>query len=40
VKVNYVMRLNEKGEGVEVGEMKMGDQPGRKFMEMTVRRWQ
>jgi hypothetical protein len=37
VKINYVMRLNQKGEWHEAGEMKIGDQPARKFIEMTVR---
>jgi len=36
-KISYVMRLNEKGEWSEVGEMKFGDQPARKIVEMTVR---
>jgi hypothetical protein len=37
VKTNYVMRINEKGEWTETGEMTMGDQPPRKFVELTVR---
>ena len=37
MKMNYVMRINEKGEWTEVGEATFGDQPPRKFLEMTVR---
>lgn len=37
MKISYVMRLNEKGEWTETGEMKMGDQPARRFIDMTVR---
>jgi hypothetical protein len=36
-KISYVGRINEKGEWTEVGEMKLGEQPPRKFIEMTVR---
>jgi hypothetical protein len=38
VKTNYVMRINDKGEWTEVGEMTMGAQPPRKILELTVRR--
>jgi len=36
--VRYVMRLNEKGEWVEIGEVTIGDNPPRKIIDMTVRR--
>jgi len=32
------MNLTEKGEWTEVGEVTMGAQPPRKFVELTVRR--
>ena len=38
IKTSYVMNLTEKGEWTEVGEMTMGTQPPRKFVELTVRR--
>ena len=38
VSVRYVMRLNEKGEWVEIGEVTIGDNPARKILDMTVRR--
>ena len=37
VKTSYVMRLNEKGEWTEVGEVVMEAQPPRKFVELVVR---
>ncbi len=37
IKTRYVMRINEKGEWTEAGEVTMGDQPARKFVELTVR---
>lgn len=37
IKTDYVMRINEKGEWTEVGEMSIGAQPPRKFLEFTVR---
>jgi hypothetical protein len=37
IKTNYVMTLNGKGEWTEVGEVTMGSQPPRKFVELTVR---
>lgn len=36
--VRFVMRLNEKGEWVETGDISMGTNPPRKTFEMTVRR--
>jgi hypothetical protein len=36
--VHYVMKLNEKGEWVETGEVTVGSNPPRKTFEMTVRR--
>ncbi len=36
--VRFVMRLNEKGEWVETGDVSMGTSPPRKTFEMTVRR--
>ena len=39
-KVRYTMKLNEKGEWVELGEVVFGTAPPRKTMEMTVRRVQ
>jgi hypothetical protein len=38
VKTNYVMRIDEKGQWTEVGEMTMGTQPPRKIVELTVHR--
>jgi hypothetical protein len=38
IKTSYVMNLTEKGEWTEVGEVTMGAQPPRKFVELTVRR--
>jgi hypothetical protein len=37
VKTNYVMRIDEKGQWTEVGEMTVNGQPPRKFVELTVR---
>jgi hypothetical protein len=36
IKTSYVMRLNEKGEWTEVGEVTIGEQPPRKFVELRV----
>jgi len=36
--VHFVMRLNEKGEWFETGDVAMGTNPPRKTFEMTVRR--
>ena len=38
IKTSSVLRINEKGEWTEVGEMTIGSQAPRKFMELTVRR--
>jgi hypothetical protein len=37
-KTSYVMTLNDKGEWTEVGDVTVGTQPPRRFVEMTVRR--
>ncbi len=37
IKTSYVMSINEKGEWTEVGEVTIGAQPPRKFVELTVR---
>ena len=39
-KVRYTMRLNDKGEWNEAGEVTLGSAPPRKTMEMTLRRVQ
>jgi hypothetical protein len=36
IKTHYVMRLNQKGEWTEVGEVTIGGQPPRKFVELRV----
>jgi hypothetical protein len=36
--VRFVMRLNDKGEGTETGEVTIGDAPPRKTFDMLVRR--
>jgi len=38
IKTSSVLRINEKGEWTELGEIKIGSQAPRKFMELTVRR--
>jgi hypothetical protein len=38
IKTNSVLRINEKGEWTELGEISIGSQAPRKFMELTVRR--
>ena len=37
-KASSVLRINEKGEWTEVGELTIGSQPPRKLMELSVRR--
>ncbi|HYM12694.1 MAG TPA: hypothetical protein VEU62_18290 [Bryobacterales bacterium] len=37
IRTDYVMTINEKDEWTEVGEVTMGAQPPRKFVELTVR---
>jgi hypothetical protein len=37
ITTNYVMTLTEKGEWTEVGEVTIGEQPPRKFVELVVR---
>jgi hypothetical protein len=36
--VRYVMRLNDKGEWVETGDVKFGDNPPQRTFEMTLRK--
>jgi hypothetical protein len=36
--VRFVMRVNEKGEWVETGQVKVGDTPARKTLDLVVRR--
>jgi hypothetical protein len=38
IKTSSILRINEKGEWTELGEMTIGAQAPRKFMELTVRR--
>ena len=38
IKTQSVLRINEKGEWTEVGEITIGSQPPRKFMEVRVSR--
>src|SRR5258708_32553971 len=38
IKTSSVLRINEKGEWTELGEITIGSQAPRKFMELTVRR--
>ena len=38
VDVRFVMRLNDKGEWVETGDMKFGDNPPQRTFEMTLRK--
>jgi uncharacterized protein DUF1579 len=36
--VRFVMRLNDKGEWVETGDVKLGDNPPRRTFQMTLRK--
>lgn len=36
--IRFVMHLNEKGEWVEAGDVKVGDNPPRRTLEMTLRK--
>jgi len=38
IKTSSVLRINEKGEWTELGEITIGSQAPKKFMELTVRR--
>ena len=38
VDVRFVMRLNDKGEWVETGDVKVGDNPPQRTFEMTLRK--
>jgi hypothetical protein len=38
IKTSSVLNINDKGEWTEVGEIVIGAQPPRKFLELTVRR--
>ncbi len=38
IKTSSTLTINEKGEWTEVGEVTIGTQPPRKFLELTVRR--
>jgi hypothetical protein len=38
VDVRFAMRLNDKGEWVETGDVKMGDSPSQRTFEMTLRK--
>ena len=38
IKTSSTLAINEKGEWTEVGEVTIGTQPPRKFLELTVRR--
>lgn len=38
VRTSSVLRINEMGEWTELHEITIGDQPAKKFMELTVRR--
>jgi len=38
IKTNSTLAINDKGEWTEVGEIVIGAQPPRKFLELTVRR--
>ena len=36
--IRFVMRLNDKGEWVETGDVKFGDNPAQRTFEMTLRK--
>jgi len=38
IRTSSILRINEKGEWTELGEIAFGSQPPRKFMELVVRR--
>jgi hypothetical protein len=38
IRTNCVLRINERGEWTEVGEISIGAQPAKKFWELTVQR--
>jgi len=37
IRTSSLLRINENGEWTELGELTIGSQPPRKFMELTVR---
>jgi hypothetical protein len=38
IRTSTVLRINERGEWTEAGEISIGEQPAKKFWELTVRR--